>query len=148
MTLVTIIQTTFDYEIINYLQDKIDIHIDNDTLSKFKLCGLDIVNENSLLIKIIKYVDKHLLYFVEKKDSYLFLAINNYIVLTNLIYSKKNDSLSYSSSSEIIKHLENCSRLFNSNNNNIKKYNNLLFSNLEFIENWEKKIIFLNSINN
>lgn len=144
MTLVTIIQSTFDYQIISYLQDKIDIDIDNDNLSKFRLCGLDIVNENSLLIKIIKYIDSNLLYFVEKKDSYLLLAINNYIILTNLIYSKKNDYLSYLSSSEIIKHLESCSKLFNNKNNQIKKYNNLPFCNLNFIENWEKKIIKIN----
>ena len=41
------------------------------------------------LIKIIKYIDSNLLYFVEKRDSYLLLAINNYIILTNLIYSIK-----------------------------------------------------------
>lgn len=140
MTLVTIIQCNFDYEIINYLQENIDIKIDDNTLSKFRLCGLDIVNENNTLIKILKYVDSNLLYFVEKKDSYLLLALNNYIIFTNLIYGKKNDYLSYYSSFQIIKHLENSKLLFN--DKNIKKYNNLLFCNLEFIENWEKKIIF------
>jgi hypothetical protein len=143
MTLVTIIQCTFDYEIINYLQENIDIKIDDNILSKFRLCGLDIVNENEILIKILKYIDSNLLFFVKKKDSYLLLALNNYIIFTNLIYGKKNDYLSYYSSFQIIKHLENSKLLFN--DKNIKKYNNLPFCNLEFIENWEKKIIFYNN---
>ena len=116
MTLVSIIQCDLEYKVINTLQDKIDIHIDNDNLSKFKLCGLDIVNENDNLIKIIKYIDKHLLYFVEKKDSYLLLALNNYIILTNSIYAKKNDYLSYLSPSQIIDHLNKCKLLFNKKN--------------------------------
>ena len=44
MTLISIIQCDLDYKVINTLQEKIDINIDN--LSKFKLCGLDIVNES------------------------------------------------------------------------------------------------------
>lgn len=143
MTLVTIIQCTFDYEIINYLQENIDIKIDDNTLSKFRLCGLDIVNENEILIKILKYIDSNLLYFVKKKDSYLLLALNNYIIFTNLIYGEKNDYISNYSSFQIIKHLESSKLLFN--DKNIKKYNNLPFCNLEFIENWEKKIIFYNN---
>lgn len=142
MTLLSIIQCDLDYKVINTLQHKIDINIDDDNLSNFKLCGLDIVNENDNLIKIIKYIDSNLLYFVEKKDSYLLLALNNYIILTNSIYAKKNDSLSYLSPSQIIDHLNKCKLLFNKN---IKKYNNLHFNNLDFIENWDKKIIILNN---
>ena len=142
MTLISIIQCDLDYKVINTLQEKIDINIDNDNLSKFKLCGLDIVNESDNLIKIIKYIDKNLLYFVEKRDSYLLLALNNYVILTNSIYAKKNDYLSYLSPLQIIDHLDKCKLLFNKN---IKKYNNLHFNNLEFIENWEKKIIMLNN---
>jgi hypothetical protein len=142
MTLISIIQCGLDYKVINILQKKIDINIDDDNLSKFKLCGLDIVNENDNLIKIIKYIDSNLLYFVEKRDSYLLLALNNYIILTNSIYAKKNDYLSYLSPSQIIDHLDKCKLLFNKN---IKKYNNLHFNNLDFIENWDKKIIMLNN---
>ena len=94
------------------------------------------------LIKIIKYIDSNLLYFVEKRDSYLLLALNNYVILTNSIYAKKNDYLSYLSPLQIIDHLDKCKLLFNKN---IKKYNNLHFNNLEFIENWDKKIIMLNN---
>lgn len=141
MTLLSIIQCDFDYKVINTLQDQVDINIDNDNLSNLRLCGLDIVNEDDNLIKIIKYVDKHLLSFFEKKDSYLILGINNYIILTNLIFGKKNN-LSYLLPSQIIDHLDKCKLLFNKN---IKKYNNLSFNNLEFIENWEKKIIKINN---
>jgi hypothetical protein len=140
MTLLSIIQCDLNYKVINTLQNQIDIDIDN--LSNFRLCGLDIVNENDILIKIIKYVDSHLLFFVEKRDSYLLLALNNYIILTNSIYAKKNDYLSYLSPSQIIDHLDKCKLLFNKN---IKKYNNLHFNNLDFIENWDKKIIMLNN---
>jgi hypothetical protein len=137
MTLLSIIQCDLNYKVINTIQNQIDINIDN--LSNFRLCGLDIVNENDNLIKIIKYVDKHLLFFVEKRDSYLLLAINNYIIFTNLIYSiKKNNNLSYLLPSQIIDHLNKCKLLFNKN---IERYNNLSFNNLDFIENWDKKII-------
>ena len=143
MTLISIIQCDLDYKVINTLQEKINIDINIDNLSNFRLCGLDIVNENDNLIKIIKYVDKHLLFFVEKRDSYLLLAINNYIILTNLIYSiKKNNNLSYLLPSQIIDHLNKCKLLFNKN---IERYNNLSFNNLDFIENWEKKIIKINN---
>jgi hypothetical protein len=139
MTLISIIQCDLDYKVINTLQEKINIDINIDNLSNFRLCGLDIVNENDNLIKIIKYVDKHLLFFVEKRDSYLLLAINNYIIFTNLIYSiKKNNNLSYLLPSQIIDHLNKCKLLFNKN---IERYNNLSFNNLDFIENWDKKII-------
>ena len=143
MTLISIIQCDLDYKVINTLQEKINIDINIDNLSNFRLCGLDIVNENDNLIKIIKYVDKHLLFFVEKRDSYLLLAINNYIILTNLIYSiKKNNNLSYLLPSQIIDHLNKCKLLFNKN---IERYNNLSFNNLDFIENWDKKIIKINN---
>ena len=143
MTLISIIQCDLDYKVINTLQEKINIDINIDNLSNFRLCGLDIVNENDNLIKIIKYVDKHLLFFVEKRDSYLLLAINNYIIFTNLIYSiKKNNNLSYLLPSQIIDHLNKCKLLFNKN---IERYNNLSFNNLDFIENWEKKIIKINN---
>lgn len=135
MTLLSIIQCDLDYKVLSTLQDKVDINIDN--LSNIRLCGLDIVNEDDNLIKIIKYVDSHLLFFVEKRDSYLLLAINNYIIFTNLVYSKKNNLL-YLSPSQIIDHLDRCKLLFNYN---IKRYNNLSFNNLDFIENWDKKII-------
>ena len=142
MTLLSIIQCDLNYKVINTLQDNVDINIDNDNLSNFRLCGLDIVNENDNLIKIIKYVDSHLLFFVEKKDSYLLLAVNNYIIFTNLVYSKKCNNLSYLSPSQIIDHLDKCKLLFNKN---IEKYNNLSFNNLDFIENWDKKIILVNN---
>ena len=140
MTLLSIIQCDLNYKVLSTLQDQVDINIDN--LSNVRLCGLDIVNENDNLIKMIKYVDSNLLFFVEKRDSYLLLAINNYIIFTNLVFSKKCNNLSYLSPSQIVDHLDKCKLLFNYN---IERYNNLSFNNLDFIENWDKKIIIVNN---